>query len=924
LVIIPLIALSIIAGNSTITNIKKDSAFKDLNTVVILSTKISALVHETQKERGATAGFIGSKGKKFVDTLPNQRKLTNVRIKELQKFLTSVNLGAIDSNIANTVNGAMNDLSNIETIRTNVSGYSKEELIGQNHNIVRHPDMSKEFFKDMWDALKLQTCVKAEVKNLKKDGSFYWVDAKIEPDYDTLGNHIGYSSLRIDITAKKELEELSSNLEQRITARTQELHSERNFINSIINSSQDALIVIDKDSIVTTWNNSAVHIFGYTKDEMIGNSIEKIIPKKFRELHHAGVNRVSSNGEEKLLKKGAIEIEGLHKDGTTISIDLSLNKFLIDNQLFFSANIRDISERKILTDKLKEEKQFVQTLVDSQEQIIVTTKDGSIKSVNETFLDFFAVDDINEFKKTYDADCICDTFNKNAPEGYLQKNMNGTSWIEHLIFNTNNETNKVMISLFNKNWVFSVSAANLPNEEGLKSAVFTDITEIEEAKKEIESIHKHTKESIQYAALIQGALIPNNQLFRNYFKDHFILWHPKDTVGGDIYLFEQLRDEDECLLMVIDCTGHGVPGAFVTMLVKAVEREVIAKIKSDRNIDVSPAWIMGYFNKTLKKLLKQEDKSSLSNAGFDGGIIYYNKKTQILKFCGAYTPLFYIDEHNEFKTIQGNKYSVGYKKCDSNYLYQETILNVKKGMKFYCTTDGYLDQNGGEKDFPFGKKRFSNIIKKYHKKSMADQQTAFLFEMMKYENMIENNDRNDDMTVIAFEIKQSDSKDTILEYDGVLTQSIISHSMDILEYNISNLSLRGKVTTIVVEISQNMMKYSKSHDIHCNDIRPAGFIEVTKDINNIYYINSKNILSKEDKDKIELIIKQIQSLTLQEIKTRYKDLRRSRENKHKNGGGIGLYEVAKSATTINYSFKKINDSKFEFEFNLTVKGKSVA
>ncbi len=305
-------------------------------------------------------------------------------------------------------------------------------------------------------------------------------------------------------------------------------------------------------------------------------------------------------------------------------------------------------------------------------------------------------------------------------------------------------------------WTKSIINPVLDEENNIIEyiSVRTDITAQERAKKEIEEIHQNIKSSIKYASLIQGALIPEDKVFKNYFKDYFVLWEPKDTVGGDIYLFNELRHSDECLLMFIDCTGHGVPGAFVTMLVKAIERQIIAKIEYDRynDIDVSPAWIMQYFNKSLKKLLKQETKNSISNAGFDGGIIYYNKKTQILKYAGAYTPLFYIDENKEFQTIKGDKYSVGYKKCDSNYKYKETILKVEKSMKFYCTTDGYLDQNGGKKDFPFGKKRFENIIKNNFNKSMSIQKDIFIDEMMQYEKIIKNNDRNDDMTVIAFEI----------------------------------------------------------------------------------------------------------------------------------------------------------------------------
>ena len=154
----------------------------------------------------------------------------------------------------------------------------------------------------------------------------------------------------------------------------------------------------------------------------------------------------------------------------------------------------------------------------------------------------------------------------------------------------------------------------------------------------------------------------------------------------------------------------------------------------------------------MKQLLKQESIESISNAGFDGGIIYYNKKDKILKFAGAETSLFYVED-DELKTIKGNRYSVGYKKCAMDYEYKESIIEVEEGMKFYCTTDGFLDQNGGEKDFPFGKKRFGNIIKENHTKAMQEQKTIFINEMEEYENIIKlNYDRNDDMTVIAFEI----------------------------------------------------------------------------------------------------------------------------------------------------------------------------
>jgi PAS domain S-box-containing protein len=272
---------------------------------------------------------------------------------------------------------------------------------------------------------------------------------------------------------------------------------------------------------------------------------------------------------------------------------------------------------------------------------------------------------------------------------------------------------------------------------------------LELAKQATETLHKHTRESIEYASLIQSSLVPsNNKVFRQYFDEYFVIWHPKDIVGGDIYFFEQLSD-DECIIMVIDCTGHGVPGAFVTILVKSIQVSIINHILANPDEKIDTAKMLSKFSKDMKKLLQQEDKdSSISNTGFDGGILYYNKKESIIKYSGANTPLFYV-ENDQLNVIASNKHSVGYKRSDPNYKYTEYDINTSKGMSFYITTDGYLDQNGGQKGFPFGKRRFKEIINSYHIDSMADQQEMFLYEIAEYEN---DQERNDDITVIGFKI----------------------------------------------------------------------------------------------------------------------------------------------------------------------------
>jgi hypothetical protein len=193
--------------------------------------------------------------------------------------------------------------------------------------------------------------------------------------------------------------------------------------------------------------------------------------------------------------------------------------------------------------------------------------------------------------------------------------------------------------------------------------------------------------------------------------------------------------------------------------------------------------------------------------------------------------------------------------------------------------------------------------------------------MLDYESMTKDNERNDDMTVIGLEIgPKSNTPDIILEYEGILTQAIISHNVDIIEHSIDNISIVGKLSTLVVEITQNMMNYSKSHDLNCADIRPAGDIKVLQQ-DNTYFVKSKNILSIQDKQKIEPKLQEIQNMSEAEIKKRYRELRRSGENTHEKGGGIGFFEIAKLASNITYNFTPINEEKLYFELEVEVRGR---
>jgi len=420
---------------------------------------------------------------------------------------------------------------------------------------------------------------------------------------------------------------------------------------------------------------------------------------------------------------------------------------------------------------------------------------------------------------------------------------------------------------------------------------------VEKRTQEIQSLHIKTQQSIRFAALIQKSLLPENEQFEEFFDDHFIIWKPKDIVGGDIYLFEILNTKTESVLFVADCTGHGVPGAFLTMIVKSLQREVTSKIYENKELVISPAYILEYFNTTFSKLFKNDVRS-----GFDAGVFYYNKKDQIIQYAGANISLFYI-EKDIVREIRGNKVSIGGRKKEVKF--DEFSMEVSKGMRFYISTDGYFDQLGGSKGLPFGKKNFKKGLLLSNRFDMSEQKEYLERILEDYKN-VSGYEQNDDITLIGVQIGDQIDYEEILYYEGVLTQSIITHIISILEDKIQNLKKLPKVSTVVIEMTQNMMLYAKNTDFKVQN-NTAGEIKVYR-IDGNYIIESKNLITKKDKEKIEKTLREITKLTKQQIKQKYRELRRSGEGTHRRGGGIGFYEIAKVVEKFEYEFREIKNN----------------
>lgn len=262
-------------------------------------------------------------------------------------------------------------------------------------------------------------------------------------------------------------------------------------------------------------------------------------------------------------------------------------------------------------------------------------------------------------------------------------------------------------------------------------------TVIEEQKKTVEEKNKDITDSINYAKRIQQAILPPIDLVYSALQDSFILYKPKDVVSGDFYFFTQ--KENKILLGAVDCTGHGVPGAFMSM----IGHDQLNHIIIEKGI-IQPAEILNKLNKGIKHSLKQNEtpkgSDSLSRSigetkqdtggetkdGMDVALVSLREEPQNdavsyrLEYAGANRPL-YIISGDELKEIKADKTAIaGHTDLDYKFTHHEVAL--QKGDAIYLFSDGFYDQFGGENGKKIMTKKFKKLLLEIQHKTMREQE----------------------------------------------------------------------------------------------------------------------------------------------------------------------------------------------------------
>jgi len=263
--------------------------------------------------------------------------------------------------------------------------------------------------------------------------------------------------------------------------------------------------------------------------------------------------------------------------------------------------------------------------------------------------------------------------------------------------------------------------------------------------KKINQQNKNIKSSINYAKRIQEAMLPKTEQYPPGFQNSFILFKPRDTVSGDFYWLSDIKKEShsggDLGFAAVDCTGHGVPGAFMSMIgINALNGLVSRGItQTDRLLDALDCEI---------RTALQQDVSG-NNDGMDIALCIYRQKEKVLEFSGAKNPLVYIQDNELFK-IKGDMHSIGGRKRSNSFSFKKHEVRIDKPTVLYLFSDGYKDQFGGKDNTKFLNKKLSKLLLEIHGLPMHEQMSILELTINEWKGTRE---QTDDILVMGLKIE---------------------------------------------------------------------------------------------------------------------------------------------------------------------------
>jgi serine phosphatase RsbU (regulator of sigma subunit) len=260
--------------------------------------------------------------------------------------------------------------------------------------------------------------------------------------------------------------------------------------------------------------------------------------------------------------------------------------------------------------------------------------------------------------------------------------------------------------------------------------------------KRLDLQNKNIKSSINYAKRIQEAMLPKKEMQEKFLPESFILFKPRDVVSGDFYWFSPIQNgEHDLAFGAIDCTGHGVPGALMSMIGINALNSIVT-----RGIAHTDA-MLDSLHQEIRTALQQELTGN--NDGMDASLCVYRRKQKTLEFAGAKSPLVYI-QNGEVFHIKGDLHPIGGSRTRHQVKFRKHDIVIDQDTTVYLFTDGFRDQFGGSENQKFMSKRFTQLLLEVHKLPMEEQKQKLEEVFTEWKG---KNEQTDDVLIIGVKLK---------------------------------------------------------------------------------------------------------------------------------------------------------------------------
>ncbi len=520
---------------------------------------------------------------------------------------------------------------------------------------------------------------------------------------------------------QEELQRTNQQLEEQI----EEVNRTQKRMQLLLENASEVITICEEDKTIRYISPSVETILGYAQKEIIGNSDEDNVHPDHKEVFRSLFAKLEENPDEKV----TVQYEYKTKDGLYIWIESTGTNMMTNPAIHgFILNSRDITEKR-RAEQEQRMRSKMQALSENSPDLITRLEAESISYINP-IIEAYAGKGTSAFlnKKVKDVELDPSVLNK---------------WLE-IVEEVNSTNDKVATEMdFPSEMGTRVMQVNaIPEYDDLNMlesvlVVSHDITDRKVIELEIQNKNKKITESINYAKRIQNAILPNDRVINRALPDSFTLYKPRDVVSGDFPWYVQIKDE--IFIAAVDCTGHGVPGALLSLIGYFLLNDIVRSRKI-----TEPGKVLDLLDEGVTTTLRQ-DEDSTTKDGMDIAFCKINLSEKEVEFAGAHRPL-YIMKDGVMEEIKGNKFPIGGGIFKNQTNFTNHKVKLKKGDSIYFSSDGFPDQFGGPESRKFGPKRVREIIGAVHQKSMTEAMHVFDTE---WENWRGDTKQTDDVLLIG-------------------------------------------------------------------------------------------------------------------------------------------------------------------------------